>query len=254
MADVPTLKFSSLQKYLRKFEQKLKPVLKACNVEFNSDFSLKKTHPNKFQLLKFAKFVGVQQRAGNRQGKARLNIFLHFEGELDDQDRVIKYRIRVSYTLVKIQARPREICLVRGIHYDFNSASEPLHPICHAQEDITTLKDEIGEDNYDILNAEQIDEFQKKCLFAVKSARIPTAFFDFFSVVIMVVADHCVKKDMPEQVKSFNEILNFVIEELPEISISTDLLPNRSTLTNTNIAKLHSAHWYAAGSLQGFSA
>ena len=247
MANVPTLNFTSLGKYLNRFEQKLKPVLKACNVKFDSDFRLKKTN-NKFQLLKLAKFIGVQQRAGNRPGKARLNIFLHFEGELDNQNRVIKYRIRVSYTLVKKQTQPEEICLVRGTHYDFNSASELLHPICHAQEDITTLKDEIDKD-YNIQNVEQIDEFQKKCLFAVKSARVPTAFFDFFSVVIMVVADHCIKKDMPEQVEGFNEILNFVIEELPEISLPTGVLPDNSTLRNTNIVKLHSAHWYAARGL-----
>ena len=247
MADVPTLKFASLQKYLGRFEQKLKPVLKDCHVKFDPDFRLKRTKTsNKFQLVKLAKFIGVQQRAGNRPGKPRLNIFLHFEGELDDQDRVIKYRIRISYTLVKKQTRPKEICLVRGTHYDFNSASELLHPICHAQEDITTLKDEIGRDDYNIQNAEQIDEFQKECLFAVKSARIPTAFFDFFSVVIMVVADHCIKKDMPEQVEGFKEILNFVIKELPGISLPTCLFPDNSTLRNTNTAKLHSAHWYVA--------
>lgn len=247
MADVPPLSFASLQRHLRSFGQKLRPVLKDCNVEFDSDFRLKKTN-NKFQLSKLAKFIGVQQRAGNKPGKAKLNIFLHFEGELDNEDCVIKYRIRVSYTLVKKRARPEEICLVRGIHYDFNSTSELLHPICHAQEDITTLKDEIDK-NYNIQNAEQIDEFQKKCLFAVKSARVPTAFLDFFSVVIMVVADHCIKKDMPEQVEGFNEILNFVIEKLPEISLPIGLLPSNSTLRNTNIAKLHSAHWYAARDL-----
>ncbi len=248
MANVSTLNFTSLQKHLRSFRQKLRPVLKACNVEFDSDFILEKTN-NKFQLSKLAKFIGVQQRPGNRSGKPRLNIFLHFGGELDDRDCVIKYRIRVSYTLVKKQAQPEEICLVRGTHYDFNSASELLHPICHAQEDITTLKDEIDKD-YNIQNAEQIDQFQKKYLFAVKSARVPTAFFDFFSVVIMVLADHCIKKDMPEQIEGFNEILNFVIEELPEISLQIGLLPDNSTLIrNTNIAKLHSAHWYATRGL-----
>ena len=194
MADVPTLNFTSLQRYLRRFEQKLKPVLKACNVTFDSDFRLKKIKPNKFELLKFAKFIGVQQRAGNKPNKARLNIFFHFEGELDDKDCVTKYRTRVSYALVKKQTQPNNICLVRGTRYDFNSASEFLHPVCHAQEDITTLKDKIDENNYNIQNAEQIEDFQKNYLYAVKDARVPTAFFDFFSVVIMVVADHCVKK------------------------------------------------------------
>ena len=73
-----------------------------------------------------------------------------------------------------------------------------------------------------------------------------TAFLDFFSIVIMILADHCVKKDIPEQINEFNKILKFVIEELPNISLVKDLLPDKSTLRNTNIVNLHSAHWYAA--------
>lgn len=247
MADVSPLNFTSLNKYLGRFEQKLNRVLEACNVMSDYDLRLKKIDgSNKFELLRFAKFIGVKQRGNSRKSKEKLNIFCHFEGSLDDEGRVTKYRTRVCYTLVKKNAQPDEICLVKGIRYDFNSASELLHPICHAQEDISTLKDEIGKDNFKIQNTEQIEHLEKNCLYAVKNARVPTAFLDFFSIVIMILADHCIKKDVPEQVSEFNKILKFVINDLPNIPLVTDLLLDNSTLKNTKIINLHSAHWYAA--------
>ena len=248
MADVPTLNFRSLQKYLGQFEQKLKRVLEACDIEFHCNLRPEKIpNSNRFKLPKFAKFVGVKQRGNSKKGKQKLSIFFHFEGELDNKECVTKHRIRVCYALVKNPAQPNKICLVRGTHYDFNSNSEPLHPICHAQEDITTLKDEISENNYDIQNAEQIDNFRKNCLFVIKSSRIPTTFFDLFSVIIMVLADHCVKKDVSEQVSEFNKILKFVIEKPPNTSlVPKHLFPNKSTLRNTKIENLHSAHWYCS--------
>ena len=246
MANVPALTPASLRRYLRSFEQKLIPVLKACDITFDSDLRLKEIDElNKFELFKFAKFLGVKQRGNNNESKEKLNIFLHFEGKLDGKGCVTKYRTRVSYALVKKHAQPKEICLVRGTHYDFNSASDVLHPVCHAQEDITTLKKEIGEDDFNIQNDGQIDDFQKNYLYAVKNSRVPTPFFDFFSVVIMVLADHCVKKDMPEQVDGFKKILKFVIEELPDIPLAINCFPDKSTLRKTKIKNLHSAHWYA---------
>ena len=82
MADVPTMNFRSLQIYLGRFEQKLKPVLEVCDIKFDYNLKLEKIpYSNKFELPKFAEFTEVKQRGSSRKSK-KLNIILPLPGRI----------------------------------------------------------------------------------------------------------------------------------------------------------------------------
>lgn len=245
MADVSHLNYLLLRKKLQDFHTRLIPLLDDCSIRMQGNFDLRKCDDSdRFELGNCIVISGVPLRPNSNRSSKRLTIFLHLRGHVCAENNVQSFNTRTAYSLTPQNSEPKEIDLVRGMHYDYERTTKILHPVCHVQEDILTLQSEIEQAQYGIGNFPYISHHKQNYLSNTNSVRIPTPFMDFFSVILMILADHCISKDSSLQLNKFNELCTFVIDHQAQVEVVHDNLHELSQLRNGAVSDLHSSHWY----------
>ncbi len=171
-----------------------------------------------------------------------INIFIHGGVGTDSNNNITDYRTRVSFTRHEIHD-PKKHSIIEGIHYDYSKNTQLIHPIFHLQNDISVLSDEIISEGFSIISPVNIESFKGK---QIKHQRIPTTQMDFYSVIIMILADNFINDD---NLDDFKRLVGLMIES-KSLSISincTDLenkLHSNSCLNSLNYQKApHAADW-----------
>ncbi|MBD3668367.1 MAG: hypothetical protein HUJ16_10425 [Kangiella sp.] len=231
-----------INRFARKFLTKYKQIIEMSNVRMNGTLTFIDEGNSAFKLSQPIELINVPLR-GNGRKKRFLYIFISCQGEKQDEG-ITRYTTRVSYAQPKAMAEPKLINLVKGMHYDFCTVGQTLHPIYHMQHDIETLREHIsGDGNFEIVNDEYINQY--KSMSNIRGLRIPTSHVDVFSILLMILSDHIIDSDDDSRVKKYRELLEFTSTELPVktlINKESGLL--EASLLNDSNHNHHSLNWY----------
>jgi len=243
------MNFNTLDKIIKIFWVQCLPLIAKHSVLVSEQsIGIKKIeNRSRFSLYKPIYLTGIPQRHNSPRRKPRLTIFVDFDGRLED-DVVVSTCTRVVYTCAGDPRKPLEINLIKGVRYDFDSDSELLHPVCHAQEDITMMRDTLIGSDFNVVNMEEAIKFHRDSLCHLNTMRVPTALMDFFSTIMMILSDHCLAPDNVENVRSYNELMGTIIGKVKTVDVCSDFLHAQSTLRNLNYFQFHAANHYVTQS------
>lgn len=148
-----------------------------------------------------ASFIRVSE-TGKQAARKRINV--HLKGQMyafkrNEEIVFKKYKTSVLYCRPIRPSSDNEFKDPVGYHYDFDSNVDPAHPVFHAQQDNTTLIDEVS--------AQFSSSFPEGSSNAFGSARIPTCQLDFYSAILMIIADHLVDHSESDDVSIFKELI-----------------------------------------------
>lgn len=183
-------------------------------------------------------FRNVSQK-GTRRSK---RICIYISGKFvitgrsqDGRLQISRYSTQLLYCSPKESYKYNELKVSSGLHFDFEHEVQPVHPIFHMQLDNSALADEI---QYYHKYIETVEPMQGENRFF----RVPTSQMDIFSTLVMILADHFIDKQDPNQC---NDFLSFV-GQIQKYSLDIDLQRCNRTFGGhlTTAANLNSSSWY----------
>lgn len=164
-----------------------------------------------------ATLMEVNERASSRKKEKRVNILLDAKLSYDDREteKLTGYQTRLSYFKQKPTLKTNQA--LEGFHFDYRkNSSEKIkagHPVFHAQLDPLAAKAMAQDKGFPIEEDQETKGRRLRCI------RIPSSQMDFFSSIIMLIADHFVNSENETHCREFENYVKDVMKTTPRVNI-----------------------------------
>jgi|TARA_R100001224_G_scaffold109663_1_gene87339 hypothetical protein len=192
----------------------------------------------KCDICDLAKFESVSD-SGKSDRKSKINIYVkgHMHAIKKGKDIYFtKYKTDVLYCRPNKPSEKLNLKDPIGFHYDFDKEVSPAHPVFHAQQDNSVLVHDI----HDKLNV----SLEKSKNRGFGSVRIPTSQLDFYSTILMIIADHLVDHDEGIHVSIFSDLISQCHQKWFKPDSGTESDDYSKHLFMSHNSELCSHNWY----------
>lgn len=163
-------------------------------------------------MSQLATFRQIPEKGNKSNRSNKINVFVKGHMQASKVGKTILFKKYKTSVLYCRPAKPSDLKTLKnplGYHYDYDKQVSPAHPIFHAQQDNSLLIQDVSSElDIQFYQNADVGEGTNGNESDFRTIRIPTCQLDFYSTILMVIADHLVDHSEGSDVDIFHKLID----------------------------------------------